>query len=64
MVDGTKAKEGIIVDNNLSVNEIMENESLFHNTTRQRSAHKYFTITPNVNYKCPGSVAAIALPDI
>ena len=27
----------IIVDNNLSVNEIMENESLFHNTTRQRS---------------------------
>ena len=37
MVDGTKAKEGIIVDNNLSVNEIMENESLFHDTTRQRS---------------------------
>ena len=25
-------------------------------------AHKDFTITPNVNYKCPGSVAAIALP--
>ena len=28
---------GIIVDNNLSVYEIMENESLFHDTTRQRS---------------------------
>ena len=26
------------------------------------TAHKDFTITPNVNYKCPGSVAAIALP--
>ena len=26
------------------------------------NAHKYFTITPNVNYKCRGSVAAIALP--
>ena len=26
------------------------------------TAHKYFTITPNVNYKCRGSVAAIALP--
>ena len=25
-------------------------------------AHKGFTITPNVNYKCPRSVAAIALP--
>ena len=24
----------ILVDNNLSVNEIMENESLFHDTTR------------------------------
>ena len=28
----------------------------------QLSAHKGFTITPNVNYKCPRSVAAIALP--
>ena len=27
----------ILVDNNLSVNEIMENESLFHDTTRQQS---------------------------
>ena len=27
----------ILVDNNLSVYEIMENESLFHDTTRQRS---------------------------
>ena len=26
------------------------------------TAHKGFTITPNVNYKCPRSVAAIALP--
>ena len=26
------------------------------------SAHKGFTITQNVNYKCPRSVAAIALP--
>ena len=26
------------------------------------SAHKGFTITPNINYKCPRSVAAIALP--
>ena len=32
------------------------------NTIRITSAHKDFTITPNVNYKCPGSVAAIALP--
>ena len=24
----------VVVDNNLSVNEIMENESLFHDTTR------------------------------
>ena len=28
---------GIIVDNNLSVYEIIENESLFHDTTRQWS---------------------------
>ena len=27
----------LLVDNNLSVYEIMENESLFHDTTRQRS---------------------------
>ena len=27
----------IIVDNNLSVYEIMENESLFHDMTRQQS---------------------------
>ena len=29
--------QGVLVDNNLSVYEIMENESLFHDTTRQRS---------------------------
>ena len=29
---------------------------------RAANAHKGFTITPNVNYKCPRSVAAIALP--
>ena len=32
-----KKEPWIIVDNNLSVNEIMENESLFHDTTRQQS---------------------------
>ena len=31
------APEVILVDNSLSVYEIMENESLFHDTTRQRS---------------------------
>ena len=30
----------IIVDNNLSVNEIMENESLFHDTMCQQSGVK------------------------
>ena len=27
----------LLVDNNLSVNEIMENKSLFHDTTRQQN---------------------------
>ena len=30
-------RRSVLVDNNLSVYEIMENESLFHDTTRQRS---------------------------
>ena len=29
---------------------------------REHNAHKGFTITPNVNYKCLRSVAAFALP--
>ena len=32
-----QTQDQVIVDNNLSVYEIMENESLFHDTTRQRS---------------------------
>ena len=33
-----------------------------HVIETENTAHKGFTITPNVNYKCPRSVAAIALP--
>ena len=41
---------------------ILTNKALNQVYADKDSAHKDFTITPNVNYKCPGSVAAIAIP--